>query len=70
MKRIPGWMRHPFGQAVALSLGAFLFFKHGIPLLPGSAPVPNSVVLQFTLTALAGILVFVSENEERWKRFK
>jgi mono/diheme cytochrome c family protein len=70
MGKFLDWMKHPFGQAVALSLGAFLFFKYGIPLFPGSAPVPNSVVLQFTATALVGVLVFVSENEERWKRFK
>ena len=70
MNRILGWMRHPFGQAVALSLGAFLLFKYGIPLFPGSAPVPNSVVLEFMAIALLGILIFVSENEERWKRFK
>jgi mono/diheme cytochrome c family protein len=63
-------MRHPFGQAVALSLGAFLFFSYGIPMFPGSAPVPNSVVLEYMLIALLGILIFVSENEERWKRFK
>ena len=70
MQRFFGWMKHPFGQAVALLVGSFLFFKYGIPLFPGSAPVPNSVVLQFTLIALVGVLIFVSENEERWKRFK
>ena len=70
MQRILGWMKHPFGQAVALLVGSFLFFKYGIPLFPGSAPVPNSVVLQYTLIALVGVLIFVSENEERWKRFK
>ena len=70
MQRIFGWMKHPFGQAVALLVGSFLFFKYGIPLFPGSAPVPNSVIIQYTLIALVGILIFVSENEERWKRFK
>jgi mono/diheme cytochrome c family protein len=70
MRQFLRWMRDPFGQAVALLLGAFLFFKYGIPLFPGSAPVPNSVVLQYTLIALAGILIFVSENEQRWEGFK
>ncbi len=70
MQRIFGWLKHPFGQAVALLVGSFLFFKYGIPLFPGSAPVPNSVIIQYTLIALVGILIFVSENEERWKRFK
>ncbi len=70
MQRIFGWMKHPFGQAVALVAGSFLFFKYGIPLFPGSAPVPNSVIFQYTLIALVGVLIFVSENEERWERFK
>ena len=70
MRRLLGWLKEPFGQAVALLVGSFLFFKYGIPLFPGSAPVPNSVVLQYTITALVGVLIFVSENEERWKRFK
>ena len=70
MHRFFGWLRHPFGQAAALLVGSFVFFKYGIPLFPGSAPVPNSVVLQYTLTALVGILIFVSDNEERWERFK
>jgi len=70
MWRILSWLKEPFGQAVALMVGSFLFFKYGIPLFPGSAPVPNSVVLQYTLIALVGILIFVSENEKRWVRFK
>jgi mono/diheme cytochrome c family protein len=70
MQKILDWLKHPFGQAVALSIGAFLFFKYGIPLFPGSAPVPNSVVLEYTVIAIAGVLVFVSDNEARWKRFK
>lgn len=64
------WLRHPFGQAVALLVGSFLFFKFGIPLLPGSAPVPNSLVLQYTAIALIGILIFVSDNETKWSEFK
>lgn len=70
MQRLLGWLKHPLGQAAALLVGAFLFFKYGIPLFPGSAPVPNSVVLEYTLIALAGIMIFVSENDERWSRFK
>jgi len=70
MRGFFSWLKHPFGQAVALLVGSFLFFKYGVPLFPGSAPVPNSVILQYTLIALVGILIFVSENEERWKRFK
>jgi mono/diheme cytochrome c family protein len=35
-----------------------------------SAPVPRSVVIQYMLTALAGVLVYVSHDEARWQRFK
>lgn len=63
-------LRHPLGQAVVLLVGSWAFFKFVIPLFPGSAPVPASVVLQYTLIAAVGILVYVSENEERWVQFK
>lgn len=68
--RFLDWLKHPFGQAVALVVGSFVFFKYGIPLLPGSAPVPNSVIVQYTLIAVVGVLVFVSDNEARWRQFK
>jgi mono/diheme cytochrome c family protein len=32
--------------------------------------VPASVVVQYMITALVGILLYVSDNEERWRRFK
>ncbi len=47
-----------------------------ISLIPGidwrihSAPVPQSVLIQFMLTALVGILIYVSDSEEKWRRFK
>ncbi len=63
-------LKHPFTQAVLLIVGSWAFFKFVIPLFPGSAPVPQSVVLQFTLIAAVGVLVYVSENEERWTQFK
>jgi Cytochrome C oxidase, cbb3-type, subunit III len=63
-------LKHPFAQASLLLIGAFVFFKFVIPLFPGSAPVPNSVVIQYTLIALVGILVFVSTDERRWQDFK
>jgi mono/diheme cytochrome c family protein len=44
--------------------------KFGIPLLPGSSLVPKSVVFQYMLTVLAGVLLWVSDSEERWVRFK
>jgi mono/diheme cytochrome c family protein len=68
-------LREPFWQAVLLLVGSYALFKYGIAYLPqlvgiNSAPVPSSVVLQFTLTALVGILIYVSDNEERWRKFK
>jgi len=41
-----------------------------IPLLPGSALVPKSVVLQYMATVLVGVLIYVSDNEGRWHRFQ
>lgn len=75
MRRLPEALRHPFWQAVLLLVGAYLLFKFGIAYLPpllgmASAPVPQSVMIQYLLTALVGILVYVSDNEERWRRFK
>jgi mono/diheme cytochrome c family protein len=72
LRRVLG---HPFWQAVLLLVAAYLLFQYGIAYLPpllgiASAPVPRSVVLQFTLTALVGILIYVSDNEEKWRRFK
>ena len=66
---------HPFWQAAGLLVLAYLAIKYGIAYLPPlvgvkSAPVPQSVVLQFLLIAIAGILIHVSSDEERWERFK
>jgi hypothetical protein len=68
-------VRHPFWQAVGLLVLAYLVFVFGIAYVPPllgvpSAPVPRSVVFQYMLTALVGILLYVSDNEARWTRFK
>lgn len=75
MGRFREYLRHPFWQAVALLVLAYVVFEFGIAYVPPllgikSAPVPNSVLLQYMLTALVGILLYVSDNEERWSRFK
>jgi hypothetical protein len=75
MTRIRDHVRHPFWQAVLLLVLAYLLFKFGIAFLPGllgikSAPVPQSVLLQYMLTAIVGILIHVSSDETRWRRFK
>lgn len=68
-------LRHPFWQAVGLLILSYVVFEFGIAYVPPlfgipSAPVPNSVLVQFMLTALVGVLLYVSDNEERWRNFK
>ena len=67
------WRRyadHPFWQAVALLGAAYVVIVYFVPLVPGSALVPKSVVLQYMATVLVGVLIYVSDNEERWSRFR
>ncbi len=69
------WYTKPFGQAVAVVAVAYVVVKWGIPYVPqlvgiASAPVPGSVMLQYMLTVTVGVLIWVSENEARWKEFK
>src|SRR5207247_8361968 len=67
------WRRyadHPFWQAAALLVAGFVVIVYVVPLLPGSALVPKSVVLQYMATVLVGVLIYVSDNEERWSRFR
>ena len=61
---------HPFWQAVGILVIAYIVVVWVVPLLPGSAIVPKSVVLQYMVTVLVGVLIYVSDNEERWARFK
>jgi mono/diheme cytochrome c family protein len=61
---------HPFWQAVGLLVLAYVVVVFGIPLLPGSALVPKSVVLQYMATVFVGVLIWVSDDEARWTRFK
>ncbi len=63
-------LRHPFWQAVGLMVLAYLVVVFGIPLLPGSAIVPKSVVLQYMATVFVGVLIWVSDDEARWTLFK
>lgn len=75
MKSFREYLEHPFWQSILLLIGAYLVFEFGIAYVPplfgiDSAPVPSSVLWQYMLTALVGILIWVSDNEERWRRFK
>ena len=63
-------IKHPFWQSLIILAIAYVLIAYGIPLLPGSSLVPKSVVLQYMLTVLAGVLLWVSDSEERWVRFK
>jgi len=64
------YLKHPFWQAVLLLVLAYVVIAFIIPVLPGSAVVPKSVVLQYMATVLVGILIWVSDEEERWTRLK
>lgn len=67
--------KHPLGQAAIVVVLAYVLFEWGIWLLPplfgvASAPVPATVVLQYMGTVVVGVLIWVSDSEERWKQFK
>ena len=69
------WLKEPFGQAVVILVIAFLLIEFGIPYIPPllgvtSAPAPNTVVFQYMLTIALGVLLWVSDSEERWRAFK
>ena len=70
-----GLLRTPFRQAIAILALAYALIEFGIPYIPPllgfvSAPIPNTVVLQYLLTVAVGILLWVSDNEQRWADFK
>jgi len=62
--RVRETLGHPFWQALLILVAAYLIVAVAIPA------VPQSVVIQYMLSALVGVLIYVSENEERWARFK
>jgi hypothetical protein len=64
------FLRHPFWQSVLVLVVAYLLIRFGISYLPGSAPTPSSVVFQYLVTALAGLLLYMSSEERRWSLFK
>ncbi|MBI4513361.1 MAG: cytochrome c [Gemmatimonadetes bacterium] len=75
LDRLVNAARHPFGKATLILVLCYLVFKYGVAYVPPlfgvrSAPVPASVLLQFMLTALAGVLIWLSEDEDRWRSFK
>ncbi|HYK83012.1 MAG TPA: cytochrome c [Gemmatimonadales bacterium] len=61
---------HPFWQSVGILVLAYGGIVYLVPRLPGSAPVPKSVVLQYMVTVLVGVLIYASSSEARWARFR
>ncbi len=75
MRRVREALDHPFVRVVLLLLLAYLIFTLGIAYIPPlvgvpSAPVPSSVVFMYMSIALVGILMYVSDEERRWEKFK
>ena len=68
-------LRHPFWQSALVVVVAWLLFEFGIPHIPPligvrSAPVPNSVLIQFMAIVVVAVMLWASDNEERWARFR
>ena len=68
-------LRHPLGQLVVVMLVAYALFEFGLWLLPpllgvSSAPVPNSVLLQYLVTVFLAGLLYFSSQEDLWRQFK
>jgi mono/diheme cytochrome c family protein len=75
MSRMRERLGHPFWNAVIVLIGAYVLFRFGLRYLPPllgvpSAPVPQSVLLQYMAIAAVGVLLHVSSDEERWRRFR
>tara|TARA_B100002049_G_scaffold18603_1_gene12633 strand:- start:221 stop:1012 length:792 start_codon:yes stop_codon:yes gene_type:complete len=69
------FLNTPFRQATAVLFFAYALIEVGIPFIPPvfgmpSAPIPNTVVLEYLIIAIVGILLWVSDNEQRWSEFK
>lgn len=65
MTRLRDRLGHPFWQALLVLVLAYAVIRFGI-----RPPVPQSIVLQYMLTVAVALLIYVSENEDRWRRFK
>jgi mono/diheme cytochrome c family protein len=68
-------LRQPFWQSVLVLVVAYLLIRPGIAHIPPlfgvrSALVPSSVVLQYMVIVLVGVLLYVSADEKRWAEFR
>jgi mono/diheme cytochrome c family protein len=69
------FLRHPLGQFFIVLVVAYIVFDFGVWLLPDvlgmrSAPVPNSVLLQYMTTVAVAALLYFSASDRRWREFK
>ena len=69
------YLKHPLGQAAVVLVVSYLLLDFGIEYIPpllgmASAPIPNSVLLQYLITVAVGILLWVSDNDDRWAEFQ
>jgi mono/diheme cytochrome c family protein len=75
MSRVREVLGHPFWQALIAVVVGYLLFAFGIAYLPPllglkSAPVPKTVLLQYMAILVVGVLIHVSSDETRWRRFR
>ena len=75
MSRARELLSHPFWQALLILVAAYLLFAFGVAYLPPlvgihSAPVPRSVQLEYMFIVVVGVLLHVSSDETRWRRFR
>ena len=69
------FVSHPFWQTALVLVFAWIVFEFGIAYIPplfgfASAPIPGSVMLQYMATVLVGVMLWVSDSEERWEKFQ
>ncbi len=69
------YLKHPFWQGLLVLALAYVTFEYvigyALPALGvASAPVPNTVIMQYMLTVLVGLLLYMSAEERRWQLFR
>ena len=60
-----GFKFPPLLMAILILSATFAFFKYGIPPL-----LPVSLLIQYMIICIIGVLLFFSFNDETWTRFK
>ncbi len=60
-----GFKFPPLLMAVLILIAVFVFFKYGVPPL-----LPVTLLIQYMIICVIGVLLFFSFDEETWSRFK